>query len=183
MIRIKAYWTASAVVALVAVGYVGFVYSTIRSADHHLVLIGLLAQSDTDWLGSRIARYELKRRIATGEFDGVEVLSDLLVVSSTDESVQDIMLEEADSLLNGSVDINSYSYAGLTPLQIAIINNDPEAVQYLIGRGADPEKVTSVGQNPLQFNAIELVYFLQQEFPKQDRTQMIEVLQSAHTGT
>jgi len=183
MIRIRVYRTASVIVAVLVVGYVGLVYSTIRSADHHLLLIGLLAQSDTDWLSSQIARYELKRRITTGEFDGVEVLSDLLVVSSSDESVQDIMLGEADSLLNGSVDVNSYSYSGLTALQIAIINNDPGAVQYLIGHGADPEKVTSVGQNPLQFNAIELVYFLQQHFPKQDRSQIIDILQSAHAGT
>lgn len=46
-----------------------------------------------------------------------------------------------------------YHYAGKTPLHMAVEGNQPDAVRYLLGKGADIEAKTSQGETPLLLSA------------------------------
>ena len=61
--------------------------------------------------------------------------------------------EELSAVLDDGADINAASAKGYTPLMLATVFNDIEAVKYLVEHGADASPKTSKGETALSYGA------------------------------
>ncbi len=170
---------ALSVFLLIVLGYFGWVYTKMRTADH-LVLIVLEVSDRLNSVERYLAKIELKRKIENGDFDSALVLHDLLAVSFPEESDPNpSALELADELLAGPIDINSCGRMGLTALHMSIVANDVSAVKFLLTRGADKSVTIQVGEDPAEkLDALGYVRYVDQHLPGKDRTDIADLLRN-----
>lgn len=61
------------------------------------------------------------------------------------------IIEAGEIALKHGANVNSADRFGLTPLHVAVINNDSIMLEFLIKNGADPEKENISGESPLDW--------------------------------
>lgn len=78
-----------------------------------------------------------------------------------------------DRLISVGVDVNRVSNIdGLTPLNAAILLNDPELVKYLLGKGASLDKKDRANK----LNAKEYIEYLQKNARRADRQKIHQII-------
>ena len=164
--------------AVIAAGYFAWTYSQLRAADE-ITLAPIALSKRFGFVERRMAEYELRRKIRSGEFNGADALFGILLGIHGGYVETAFGIEKADSLLREGADINAPTSAGFSLMQMAIIQNQPETVEYLIQRCADPGVTFSYGADTTdQFNALELAYLLEATHPDKDFAGVIATLEN-----
>ena len=179
LFRSKFYWCAAVFIILAVVGYVGSTYASLRSVDHHMPLVVLSLLPKSNVVNREIVDFELTRRISNGEFDGVMVLMDTLSVGALSGASHQAIRQRVEWLLDDLVGINQHSILGLTPLHIAVANNDLDAARFLIELGAEPSvKAVASLDGSDGSDAIEFAQYACNVFPDRDYSQLIRLLET-----
>lgn len=169
------------VLGLIFVIYLGYVYSLIRAADEHVLVVVALGAEPVQRIA---AKHELLRRVRASESTGVEALSTSLSLSSSDTINADTAISLANELLELGVDINGRTDMGSTPLHMAINLKQPDVVTFLLENCADPGVPMSFGpkEEASHMNALEMAYLMEREFPDMNYSGVIEVLERSDLG-
>lgn len=99
--------------------------------------------------------------------------------STGDSSYNAAVFELAQKFIAKGADINR-SWNGFTPLQAAVVVNEPVLVEYLLRNGADPDiKFARPGKAGDQMDTSEFAQYLA-GLKRQDMTRVLEVLKKRH---
>lgn len=170
--------TIALVLTVIALAYFGWTYWQLRSADE-ISLVPIALSERFGIIERRMANYELNRKIRSGEFSGADALFGVLLGVHGGYVEKDAGYEKADSLLRLGADIDARTSTGFSLLQIAILQNQPKTVEYLIERCTDPGVTFSYGDDSRkQFDALELVFMLEKTHTRNDYSRVIGALES-----
>ena len=192
-------WLAAVIVTAGVLGLTVWEYLDMRATSGDISAITALSGRFSA-VEQHLARYELRRRIRTGEEDGIDALLTALKAADTDHvaaedglalakaaEIKHVAAEDAialaDELLALGVNVNATGRPRGTALHGAILLNSPLAVIYLLEHCADPGLTMSFGrnENATEINAIELAYSMESMMDRIDYSAVIAALENQQT--
>ncbi len=168
---------------LVVLIYTGVAYVTLRTLDHEELVPFALAERFSP-VYRFIARREILRKVRSNAAYGADVLIVVLAVSETSGFSPAAAFEFAQDLVDSGVDVNAASRSGFPPLYAAINAANPRAVEFLLEACADPALPVQLGPDraATRWNALDLAYLLEAEYPDREYSGIIALLERPGTG-
>ncbi|MCQ4298116.1 hypothetical protein NAU58_21290 [Pseudomonas stutzeri] len=88
-----------------------------------------------------------------------------------------VVLEVIDTAINAGCDIDEPDELGLSPLNAAILYNEPALVERFLQAGADPYREIASSKASIDgLDAFDFLQMLMTKVPSQDRTALLAVL-------
>ncbi|MAL02677.1 MAG: hypothetical protein CL625_00145 [Arenimonas sp.] len=145
-----------------------------------IMVCGLLTNNAwSDSLASFGLRTKDKNPCRLTDGRGFEAPTIVLMAGAYDKLSKDkvVVLEVIDAAINAGCDIDEPDELGLSPLNAAILYNEPALVERFLRAGADPyRKIVSSRTSIDGLDAFEFLHMLMTKVPSQDRTALRAVL-------
>lgn len=146
-----------------------------------IVAFGLLGGNAwCDSLASFGLRTKDKNPCRLTDGRGFEAPTIVLMTGAYDKLSKDkvAVLKVIDTAINAGCDIDEPDELGLSPLNAAILYNEPVLVEHFLQAGADPyRRIVSSRASIDGLDAFEFLHMLMNKVPNQDRTPLRAVLE------
>jgi uncharacterized protein len=146
-----------------------------------IVVFGLLGGNAwSDSLASFGLRTKDKNPCRLTDGRGFEAPTIVLMTGAYDKLSKDkvVVLKVIDTAINAGCDIDEPNELGFSPLNAAILYNEPALVEHFLQAGADPyRRIVSSRASIDGLDAFEFLHLLMSKVPNQDRTPLRAVLE------
>lgn len=146
-----------------------------------VMVCGLLTNNAwSDSLASFGLRTKDKNPCRLTDGRGFEAPTIVLMTGAYDKLSKDkvAVLKVIDTAINAGCDIDEPDELGFSPLNAAILYNEPALVEHFLQAGADPyRRIVSSRASIDGLDAFEFLHLLMNKVPNQDRTPLRAVLE------